>query len=167
MKALKLFGSMTLGLLLVACGSEEPETPRDHIGAVQTHLNAGDWTAAETAADAALGDLDAASGAGLELRGQKLQALAQSGQTGPASALLKELHAEHPEQFGYEEFLVVGAWLAQAGDCTGAVDFLAYGDETFSEHHALFEDAVLSAGSACGSGDGDELIEQLKTLGYM
>ena len=167
MKALALQSSLTMGLLLGACGGDEPETAADHIGAVQTQLNAGDMGAAEIAADAALGVVESTSGAGLELQGQKLQALAQSGQTEAATQLLKDLYSSHPQQFGYEDFLVVGAWLAEAGDCTGAVDFLAYGDETSSDQHALFEDAVMSAGSACGSGGGDELIEQLKSLGYM
>ncbi len=182
MKALSLRCSMTLGLLLLGCGSDAPESPADHIGAVQGHLNEDKLDEAVTTADVALGEVDAASGAGLELQGQRLEAMARqriSKETAEAdpgarerltqevTALLKDLHTTYPQQFGYEEFLIVGAWLAQAGDCTGAVDLLAYGDEIFTEKHAIFEEAVLSAGSLCGSGGDDEMLQQLQSLGYI
>jgi hypothetical protein len=181
MKASALYCIVTSSLLLGACASDEPETPADHIGAVQAQLNEGNLEAAEASADTALGEVDGTSGAGLELQGLKLQAMARreispeimdadpearDRQTESVTTLLKELHSSHPEQFGYEDFLVVGAWLAEAGDCSGAVSLLDEGNQTFESHTQLFETAVFSAGGACGGGE-DELLQQLQSLGYI
>ena len=181
MKAPALHLIVASSLLFGACGNDDPETLADHIGVVQAQLNAGDLEAAWASAETALGTVDGTSGASLELQGLKLQAMARKSispeimeadpearerQTKAVATLLKELHSSHPEQFGYEDFLVVGAWLAEAGDCSGAVSLLDEGNQTFESHTQLFETAVFSAGSACGGGE-DELLQQLQSLGYI
>jgi hypothetical protein len=165
MKATALLSCSFLSLLFWGCG-DEPETTTEHIDAVQTQLDKGDLEGAGAQANSTLEGVDPISAEGLQLQGQKLEILARSGDTEASSTLLKQLHTDHPQQFGYEEFLVVGAWLAEAGDCSGAVDLLAYGDETIEGHSTVFEEAVLSAGGACGGGD-DELLQQLQSLGYI
>jgi len=165
MKARVLLSIATLSLLFWGCG-DASDTTAEHIDSVQAHLDQGDLESASAEAGSTLERVESTSAEGLQLQGQQLEILARSGDTEGSSEMLKRLHQEHPQQFGYEEFLVVGAWLAEAGDCSGAVDLLAYGDETIDGHAEVFEEAVLNAGGVCGGGD-DELLQQLQSLGYI
>jgi len=159
----------SLLVLLTACGSKSPQ---EVVDGIQAELNSGNFAAASTAAQAALGTEAIKADKALTWRVEKLRLDALAGEKQAAEILagLTRLKTSNPAQVDAALYASLAGKLSQGHDYLGAIDVVHAGIEQFPDQKARFEGELknLTAAATAASESGDNAaLEKLRSLGYL